>query len=335
MQKYFLVLATLIVLFSCSQENKEQKNTQLKITKKGEYVKPKNINYDSTSHTYKVTASFDSIDFNMGYLQPGSRSHICVDRTKLMKDSLLREPFGNYLGFGDTVKIEHYINTEYMHGNWSEPIYKVKVIQQGKEYDGYLPQNVIAIAVKKLSDKNILMLRLANFVTDENNTGFYAEAIVADTSFNVIFCKNKYKLIGGEPSEGVEWHYYYTVTTKKLPASGFDGAVDLININMDYPACGYMGGDMVLVWDGTQLYYAYQAYNGSDAGNYGMTSYPILPGDKNGKKNNLLSVTNTISYEVSEKDVYTELEHDSLVMQYIWQQNKGIVKSDTLYSGKK
>ncbi len=338
LKKNLLIFVTVLFLFSCTEENEEQKNTVIvkKVVKKDEYVKPENTNYDSISGVYKLTESIDSINFFMGYLQPGSLTYICVERTKLMKDSLLQNPSDLFFGFGDTVKVEHYINTEYAHENWSEPIYKVKVMHMGKEYTGYLPQNVVAIVVKKLSDKNILMVRLSDLGKDENNnTAFYAEALVTDTSFDLNFCKNKYKLVGGESGEDGQWHYYYTITAKQLPAAGFDGAIDLININMDYPACGYMGGDMVLVWDGTQLYYAYQDYNGSDAGAYSMISYPILPGDKNGKKNSILSVTNTISYEISENDVYKEQDHDSLVMQYFWQQNKGIIKSDTLYSGKK
>ena len=334
--KMLFGIAFIALINTSCTETKKQEHAQFKSSKKEEYVKPKNTSYDSISGTYEVTPPYDSINFFMGCIQPGSRSYIAVERTRLMKDSLLEKPFDQFVELGDTVTIEHYINTEYTHEFWAEPIYKVKVKSHGKEYDGYLPQNVIAIAVEKLSDNNFLLLRLADFVKDNlDNTDFYVEAIVVDSVYNLIFCKNKFQVMGGEKGERELWHYYYTMSLKKLPASGLEGAIDVLSLNMNYPACGYGGGNMLWIWDGKQIYYGYQDYEGSDAGAYSRYAYPILPPDKLGKKNSILSVTNTISYEITETNEENILEHDSLVIQYSWMKNKGIVKTDTLFSGPK
>ncbi len=166
MKKYLLILLASLFSIACTEQSKEQEqNVKGRIVlKKEEYKKPVNTAYDSISEGYKLVQSFDSINFMMGFIQPGSKSFICLDKTILMKDSLLTIPSGTILNIGDSVSIDYFINSEYNHENWSEPIYKVKVSREGKKYEGYLPQSNIAIAVERLDDNNILMVRIADMI---------------------------------------------------------------------------------------------------------------------------------------------------------------------------
>ncbi len=333
MKNLLLFLGISIFLFSCQGKPKTTEKY-----KKKNYVRSVNSSYDSTTGNYKTATPIDSIEFIMGYIIPGSLSFIVWNETMLMKDSLLKATTGQKLSFGDSVLIEHSANTEYHHNfpDWIEPVYKVKVIKQGKEYSGHLTQNVIAIAAKRLKDRNVLLIQLSELVEveEEKRYIFYGEVIVTDSTYRVLD-KKRIRMIGGESSYGGTGRYNYSIETALLPATGIDGAVDLINLNIFYPACGYAGGDILLVWDGAKLHYAFEDYDASDAGVYSVSSNTILPGDKGGKKNTFFSITNSVSYEYDENDKYNELEHDSLVLQYSWEKGEGIVKTDTLFSGKK
>ena len=144
-----------------------------------------------------------------------------------------------------------------------------------------------------------------------------------------------YPLIGGEVNDDKVWTYYYSLAVSQLSPLGLDGVTDLINISMNYPACGYIGGDLLLAWDGSELREINQDVDASDAGVYYVSSYPILPGDKGGRLNSILSVTNSVEYEINDAGEQKTLSHDSLVIQYHWAKGKGIVKTDTLFKGKK
>jgi hypothetical protein len=337
MKNYLLILILSLLIISCVEEKKTEISEVKKSIKKEEYVEPVNRNYDSISGAYKPGEPFDSVQFDMGCIAPGSRSFICLNNVPLMKDSSLKVPVGLNLNIGDSVRVEYYINTGYIHENWEERVYKVSVTKNGKEYNGYLLQSAIAIIVENLSDNKKLMMRVTGFEKDKNSgNNFIGEIIVLDST-NKVMDKNSYQLVGGEPDENNTWHYYYSVFTNDSAYStrGINGALDIIGISMMYPACGYMGGEMLFVWDGKKLHNVLQNDSQSDAGVYNMSSYTIFPGEKGGKENAFISITNTVVYEYNEKDEYKELEHDSLAIQYSWEKDKGIVKTDTLFSNSK
>ncbi len=158
--------------------------------------------------------------------------------------------------------------------------------------------------------------------------------IITDSTYKIKDTRS-YKLLGGDADQNERWHYYYTVSTQLFPAKGLKGAVSIIDLSMHYPACGYTGGNIVVVWDGSKQYYVFQDYDGSDAGVYSISSDYILPSNKGGKGNTILSYTNTISYEFDEKNEYKELEHDSIAIQYSWKKGNGIIKIDTLFTNNK
>ena len=324
MKKLFIssVLLLTIIIFSCTRTENSNNNV---------------VEQSDTNETISISNNqkqeeetpplLDSAIFQFGSLLPGSLTTVITD-SYLMDDSLLTKKTEMLVHPGDTVFINFIAPNSLNSQDWTEDIYNITVINDGKKTSGFLPLDKLATTWKKLSDNTWFLFGYIGTRKNSNDASvLYGRAMIMDATFKKIDFK-EFQVIGIMEGEENKPRYYYSLGVTIRPSMGLSNVINVIDLDMFYDACGYTNGDILLLWDGNKLHYGIEVNSMGEAGIVSNYEYAVYPTDANGKKDKILTIFNHREYD---EDKNTETLHDSIVVQYAWAPDKGVVLEDTLF----
>jgi hypothetical protein len=329
----FSILIAALVMVACSDKNNQEKATldQSKEPSKKEKLLLQNNPEISNTPVPDLPLQEDSVKYSMGIIETGSSSYI-MQETILMNDSLLSDKSEVILMPGQKVKIDFVCSNTNLYNKWVQPVYQVSLEKESKKVQGFLPQSCLAVSRKKLSDRTIFLFGLTDSKVNENDFAEIMGQVVVLDSTGKIVARKETKVIGGEIGEDGNSTYSHNITTSINSSKGLKEVINIIDVDMTYPACGYTNGNIIFLWDGKQVHYALQDFDISEAGLFASYTYPLFPSDKGGKEDKILSLTNIVGYSFEEEnEEINETMHDSIVVQYNWKINEGVVVGDTIF----
>ena len=101
----------------------------------------------------------------------------------------------------------------------------------------------------------------------------------------------------------------YFAQLKNLGSLGFDKALDAVDFNLNYPACGYAYVSNLIIFTGKKLTPVLETTSVSDAGAFYSSEDYIIPSEKGGIANHIIFVKSSAEYEEKEvkKDEFVQV----------------------------
>lgn len=272
--------------------------------------------------TYEIPAQFlDSTNFFGGTLQSGSLTFIYDDSCKLYKDSLLNTYYDFDIKKKNHVYIAYYLNKKLVLGAQAYDIYYTKVIHEGREYWGYLPEHKLALNWLQLAPQTYLYTTIRDH--DKDLSPIAKTSLYKDGSLvNEISYVPAYQPEGGDTVD-----YYYCLESAITEGSSLTQIQKTIKVISHYPACGYSSGESLILYDGEHIFYGLNTSNYFDAGSVANYSNIETPQDTSMAKKHIFVTVNNISYQEENGEVAS---HDSTILNYEWTLDNKLVFVDTL-----
>ncbi len=318
---YPMTIALIITLMSCAEKETKQQSPNLPFrdTVSTEILKNTKINY-TLPETY-----FDSARFDFGTMAPGSKTYIYDSNTKLYKDSLLNTLIEFTLSKQDEIFICYPLNKKIVIGGYAYDIYYVKITKEGREHFGYIAENQLSFAWRKLSKDYAIYLSIRGYINTNNIKQPMAHVSLYKNStfINEISIEPAYQSEGRNDTID----FYYCLTSSLINDCKLARINSLIKIDSYYPACGYPSGENILLFDGEKIYYGLKTLNYFDAGIVANYTYITTPTDTALQKNHLFLTTNHVEYGENSDEVSL---HDSLVLDYELTHDNKLIFRDTI-----
>ena len=159
------------------------------------------------------------------------------------------------------------------------PWYKVSLVNNGKNTQGYVWGNLIAKGHARGKDGLTFLYGIGRGVkSDPTWTNYSTQVRVA---------KDGKELARLEIKEGVSFMSGEEVALRD--GKGFDGVENIFSIRFIQEYCGGKGNTIFVFWTGKKLVFAHSSIDGADAPVYAIEKQ-TFPGEKSGKKNHVYIV---------------------------------------------
>ncbi len=204
---------------------------------------------------------------------------------------------------------------------YTAPWCKVSYSLAGKNQTGYIWGGILASVAYEVKDeydearKGLIYVAGVSSVTgkDEKKWNIHIRAV-----------RNGVELAKTEISLLADIGYYAQI--KNLGSLGFNNAIDAIDYNCNYPACGYASISNLIVFTGKKLSPVLEITNISDGGVFYSSEDYLLPSDKGGIQNHVILIKSSAEFEEKEnkKGDYEQVlnKQDYSIQLYKWTGDK-------------
>ena len=179
------------------------------------------------------------------------------------------------LPIGTQVMVEKRLEKVYMQNGFEAPWHKVSfVAENGTRKTGYVWGGMLtqAIARSKQAEGTLFLLGVASANEKKMHLRLQVRA-----------AREGKELTKMEFATAATFERGMAVAAVALGTVGFTGISDALLFEMQYEACGYVGAEHLIMWDGTHLYEGYEATRAADAGAFAESNELVFPNEKGGK----------------------------------------------------
>ncbi len=159
--------------------------------------------------------------------------------------------------------------------------YEATFEYSGDLCSGYIQGPDLAMTSLALGGDTLFVFTVNGFNPEEQ----YFIATARIISSDEILAEQVFRPVG---SWYEQYPYSYCISGMELPADGFTGIENLIELSFIYEACGYENRDVLFVWTGTDLYMGPDASSMFEAGIFHYNETFVLPSDSGGVENEVI-----------------------------------------------
>ena len=156
--------------------------------------------------------------------------------------------------------------------------YEATFEYNGDLCSGYIRGPDLAMTSLALGGDTLFVFTVNGFDPEEQ----YFIATARIISSDAILAEQVFRPVGSGYEQSP---YSYCISGTELPADGFTGIENLIELSFIYEACGYENRDVLFAWTGTDLYMGPHASSMFEAGCFHVNETFILPSDSGGVEN--------------------------------------------------
>ncbi len=231
--------------------------------------------------------------FTMGKFNEGAKAFLYGDNVNVRSEPAINAKVIANLSIGTPITILAESKQVYTSASNKAPWYEVSFQDGGQAKRGYVWGGLISMTTLRLKNGDLLVAGIKEF---NKNGAPVGEIRLVRAKKQVSSCLFNPLTMGGEGNS-----YYYSVWGELSGGHGLSGVDNVIFIHCEYQACGYPNGPVVLVKSGDRLIGEIQAISVSEAGVFHVTTRLVFPDQKGGKKNSVIAVTVSETFDEGKK----------------------------------
>lgn len=223
----------------------------------------------------------------------------------------------NKLPIGYPVVILEELESSVTVDGYAQNWVRITFDKDGESHEGYVLEgslSMVAVSFYPGSSENHLWF-LWSILSNDEVDYLMSEAKVVQDGKMISAAKFTPIYTDFIPDMGFD----YTVSGQVMEDEGFSPSAVLFVLTFVYEACGFVNGDILVTWNGSELNYAFEATSVAEAGVFHWDSELVFPGSQGGKKNQI-SVISTQEEFNEDIDDYELLSKQTKV--YTWDGTK-------------
>jgi thioredoxin-related protein len=248
-----------------------------------------------------LIAQNDGGIFNYGEFVENSDVYLFADNVNIReKPSTAAKVIAN-LPVATQVKIISKTKEKFIVNGYNTCWYEINFKKDGKIKTGFIWGGFLSVVTFQVKGKTGEDVMFVYGITDFTDEKGFNSALKAVVKGKIV------KSIGFPPMDtfSEKGEYYYNISGKVAGDKGLKNIEKMIFLSFLYPACGYVNGDIVIFWTGSDLIFGVEAPHVSEAGVFHFETELIFPDDEGGMDGYVIKKVNNESYDeegnISEK----------------------------------